>query len=217
MAKTVKLSRLKALGLTQHEFAMRVARMVEETKAWRDHMAEVIVGRAQSYPAPTDIGDVMAAVEILPDGSVSTDYVVEDDTPKPADLLPAKKVNLANFVLALESRLNESIEPSLRVRKNVRLVSKAERKRSPEDQSIIDTITAKGDSASNEEKDLLAFLKGKPRRTPKDETVLAARDQRAAMRDQLDEWVADKLAEIDDLTVDDIDSWSPGEPPIQVE
>jgi hypothetical protein len=217
MTTKIKLSRLAALGLTEHDFGLRVARIVDETKAWREHMVAVAAGTAQKYPAPSDILDVMSSVSISDDGSVSADYVIEDDTPKPADLVPAKKAELVNSILALESKINGCIEPPLRMRKNARLIRSAEMTRSPKEQAIADAITAKGVNASPDEKDALDRIKAKQRRLPRDESILAARDQRAAMRDQLDEWVADKLAEIDDLTVENIDNWSPGDPPIQVE
>lgn len=212
---SIKLSEISALGLSRDAFNERVKRYANEFETWTNHMVEVRAGRADRYPPPSDHPLVVKAVGTtdMENGSVKADpnYEVIDDTPTEVDLLPVKKEEKARAILAIESaeRL-KIVPPPLLLRKIQRALNAAQAKRTPDEQSVLDTIKAKKKSdRSDSENSIAQHIEGKGTRTVADTKAL---DDDAAVRaalDRLDEWVADRLAEIHDLTVENVDAWSP--------
>ena len=215
MTLSVKLSAIAGLGLNVEEFGKRVARFASEFEVWKNHMAEVAAGRAEKYPGPTEHELIVKAIAVTEGKgrtSASPAFTIVDDTPTADDLLPAKKEHKARALLEIERVERERIlPPPLLVRKINRQINKALSTRETDEENLLAKIKSTPPSQyKGNEAVVLANLEAKPARTPEDERVLADNARVGERLDKLDTWVANKLAEIHDLTTETVDAWLPG-------
>lgn len=220
MTVTIKLSEIQSLGIDRDQFAVRVGHLVAEAQAWADHMVKVKAGTAQKYPPPVESPLITKTITVVDDNGrqvFASDYEVVDDGPSAQEILTKKKFAHVHRVSTMERKMVELIDPPLRRRKRARMVASAAAKRSPEETQIASDIAAKGASASQDEKKFATAINAKPLRSQGDDLLLSEHNRRKDQIDAIDAWAADKLEEIDDLTIENVDSWSPGDPPFRDE
>ena len=201
MTHVVKKSVATVLG----DFQGRVDKFASELSAWAAHMQRVATDagnlklkpeeRHAPYPRPTAHPDVEMSVN----ENFQADFSIADDGPTEDEVLSAKKNELYSRVSAAEKEAIDAVEhPAKRRFFNIRRaeVAKADKK----------AAEAAVRSKSNLDQDGLDKAIKKARKK-EDADFIAQSDARQARIDEIIRAAAKMHHDIEDLTIDTIDSW----------
>jgi hypothetical protein len=168
------------------------------------------LSRPAPFPEPMDHPDIVAAIN----DKGEPEFEVFDDGPSPAEVLEQKKKALAMEVTAMEHAALEAVVPDRKRRLlNIRLndLAKTESGRTKD---LLNSIGRQiEESNDNNEKldlmrrqrDLTAEIHAM--RTPEEAALAEDQIERQKKIDAITLWAATMHNDIDDLTVDDIDTW----------
>lgn len=204
-------------SLTWSTFEADVAAHAFELKQWRDHMARVasdetggVAGIARHWPLqrPTAHGLVEASVN---EAGIA-EYKIIEDGPAPEDILKEKKESLRHKIAFAEQVAIENIVPFgkrrlFNIRENDIRKSDSETlaKISAERQSGI--VAAVASMFKNKTMDIDAAVAAA--RSPEDTQHLEEQHDRRRRIEAIERIAAHAQHDIEDLTLDTVDSWKP--------
>ena len=188
-----------------NDFAGKTDPAAEFAKAQEKYEAAV-AARPTPYPAPFAHPDIMSAVG--PDGKPN--YEIINDLPTPKDILIEKKTRLFGQVsLAETEAIHNIVPPGKRRLFNIQVeeVRKTDAERSEE---MVRKINSEESEKTREK--MIAELNSpdfhKKARSKQDKATMSAHDDRTKKIDAIILWAATLHAEIEDLTLDNIDTWT---------
>jgi hypothetical protein len=203
----------KSIADTFPNFEPMVAAYAAELRHWRAHMKRVAEDEARgapaaerhmAYPRPDTHQTIMAAVN----ENDEADYQIVDDGPTPAQILAAKKGDLAHLVSVAEAAAIAAVVP---VRKQ-RLFNLRENDIRAADSKIAQDIEKPGLLASaasaiglSSPVDIAAEIERQ--RPAADTQHLNDQADRRRKINAIERAAAQMHADIEDLTVETIDAW----------
>lgn len=203
MTHVIKLSEL--CGTMPADFDAMVAKHVEELVVHRAHMKEVDAGRAKPYPGPR--AHQMIELSIRDDGNTFVgDYRIEDDSAAlAARSIEERKTALALDVTREEHALCETVLPTrkrraLSFRRQDVQDSDADRRN-----NILKTAVARNIKRTADEIDADV----EAGRTTEQAGVVKEYEETNAAIIAITRHAAELHAQIEDLTVETIDNWTP--------
>lgn len=200
------------------QLELEIATFAQAMRDWRAHMERVEkdkrdgiegIDRHEPYPRPIASDLVDSAVD--EDGN--PDYVIVDDGPTAEQVLNAKKSALFNEVLKAEAIAAEKIVPTAKRRlfnlqeaaigeADEKLAAELKKKKKGRIAKVWDAALGKDvDAVTVEAADLRA------QRSAKDNDHLDAQAERRGRFNKLAMLSAQALADIQDLTTDNVDDW----------
>lgn len=199
------------------EFELDVAVFAQAMRDWRGHMGRVgdderngVRGAEKHVAYPRPIAHVL--VDEAVDENGNPDYEIVDDGPTAEQIVAFKKGQLFNAVIEAERAASEIIVPFAKRRLfNLREASI----RNEDGRRALDLSKKKGrlskmwDAALGKEVEVSGVNPADIRelRSDDENEFLDAQDERRARLAALELESAQALADIQDLTADDIDSW----------
>lgn len=205
MTHRVRKSVAQYLG----DFPALVEKHATELSAWTAHMKRVEVDAANPklrpdekhapYPRPTAPADV----ELSIGEGLAPDFEIEDDGPTPDQILSAKKNALFNAVSAAEAAAIDAVTPL--AKRRFLHIREAEIRR--DDLARQADVLAKNANAGALAPEKLAAAV-KKLRCREDNDFVAQAQARQARIDAIIRAAAKMHHDIDDLTIDTVNSWT---------